>query len=168
MSVTSTQRGNTHATESLGFGFVASPELSSNLQLVLSDLVELHLQGKQAHWNIVGSNFRDLHLLLDEIVDAARDASDTIAERMRALYAVPDGRSETVSAMTSLPKLPAGEIDTHEAVELIRGRLIAVATRARAVHDAVDEQDPTSADLLHQVIETTEKFAWLIGAEHRA
>jgi len=168
MSVTSTQRGNTHATESLGFGFVASPELSSNLQLVLSDLVELHLQGKQAHWNIVGSNFRDLHLLLDEIVDAARDASDTIAERMRALHAVPDGRSETVVATTSLPKLPAGEIDTHEAVELIRGRLIAVATRARAVHDAVDEQDPTSADLLHQVIETTEKFAWLIGAEHRA
>jgi len=148
--------------------FEASPELAGNLQRVLVDLIELHLQGKQAHWNIVGSNFRDLHLLLDEIVDAARDASDTIAERMRALYAVPDGRSETVSSMTSLPKLPAGEIDTHEAVELIRGRLIAVATRARAVHDAVDEQDPTSADLLHQVIETTEKFAWLIGAEHRA
>jgi starvation-inducible DNA-binding protein len=165
MSVTSTQRGTA---EALGFGFVASPALSSNLQLVLSDLIELHLQGKQAHWNIVGSNFRDLHLLLDEIVDAARDASDTIAERMRALHAVPDGRSETVSALTSLPKLPAGEIDTHEAVELIRGRLIAVATRARAVHDAVDEQDPTSADLLHQVIDTTEKFAWLIGAEHRA
>jgi starvation-inducible DNA-binding protein len=35
--------------------------------------------------------FRDLHLQLDEIVDAARQASDTIAERMRALNAVPDG-----------------------------------------------------------------------------
>jgi starvation-inducible DNA-binding protein len=43
-----------------------------------------------------------------------------------------------------------------------------VATRARSVHDAVDEQDPTSADLLHQVIETTEKFAWLMGAENWA
>ena len=48
---------------------VASPTLGSNLQLVLADLIELHLQGKQAHWNIVGANFRDLHLLLDEIVD---------------------------------------------------------------------------------------------------
>jgi starvation-inducible DNA-binding protein len=169
MSVTHTrQRPAAHGPEAIGLGFVATPSLSSNLQLVLADLVELHLQGKQAHWNIVGSNFRDLHLLLDEIVSAARDASDTIAERMRALRAVPDGRAETVSATTSLPSLPSGEINTREAVELMAARLTAVATRARSVHDAVDEQDPTSADLLHQVIETTEKFAWLMGAENWA
>jgi starvation-inducible DNA-binding protein len=169
MSVTHTrQHPAAHGAEAIGLGFVATPSLSSNLQLVLADLVELHLQGKQAHWNIVGSNFRDLHLLLDEIVSSARDASDTIAERMRALRAVPDGRSETVSATTSLPSLPSGEIDTREAVELMAARLTAVATRARSVHDAVDEQDPTSADLLHQVIETTEKFAWLMGAENWA
>jgi starvation-inducible DNA-binding protein len=169
MSVThSRQHPAAHGPEAIGLGFVATPSLSSNLQMVLTDLVELHLQGKQAHWNIVGSNFRDLHLLLDEIVSSARDASDTIAERMRALRAVPDGRSETVSATTSLPSLPSGEIDTREAVELMAARLTAVATRARSVHDAVDEQDPTSADLLHQVIETTEKFAWLMGAENWA
>ena len=32
------------------------------------DLIELSLQGKQAHWNVDGHNFRDLHLQLDEIV----------------------------------------------------------------------------------------------------
>jgi starvation-inducible DNA-binding protein len=169
MSVTHTRnRSAARGPEAIDVGFVATPSLSSNLQLVLADLVELHLQGKQAHWNIVGSNFRDLHLLLDEIVSSARDASDTIAERMRALHAIPDGRSETVTATTSLPSLPSGEINTREAVELMAARLTAVATRARSVHDAVDEQDPTSADLLHQVIETTEKFAWLMGAENWA
>ena len=65
-----------------------------DLQTVLVDLIELHLQAKQAHWNVVGMNFRDLHLQLDSIVDTAREASDTIAERMRALDAVPDGRSD--------------------------------------------------------------------------
>ncbi|HEY2100961.1 MAG: starvation-inducible DNA-binding protein [Pseudonocardiales bacterium] len=167
MSVTHTRnRSAARGPEAIDVGFVATPSLSSNLQLVLADLVELHLQGKQAHWNIVGSNFRDLHLLLDEIVSSARDASDTIAERMRALHAIPDGRSETVTATTSLPSLPSGEINTREAVELMAARLTAVATRARSVHDAVDEQDPTSADLLHEVIETSEKFAWLMGAEN--
>ncbi|MDT7638404.1 MAG: starvation-inducible DNA-binding protein [Pseudonocardiales bacterium] len=167
MSVTHTRNGSAaRGPEAIDVGFVATPSLSSNLQLVLADLVELHLQGKQAHWNIVGSNFRDLHLLLDEIVSSARDASDTIAERMRALHAIPDGRSETVTATTSLPSLPSGEINTREAVELMAARLTAVATRARSVHDAVDEQDPTSADLLHEVIETSEKFAWLMGAEN--
>ena len=77
-------------------GFQASPQLVTSLQRVLVDLIELHLQGKQAHWNVVGTNFRDLHLQLDELVDFAREASDTIAERMRALDAVPDGRSDTV------------------------------------------------------------------------
>src|SRR6516165_5803679 len=98
--------------------FQASTELSSSLQRVLVDLIELHLQGKQAHWNVVGTNFRDLHLQLDELVDAAREASDTIAERMRALDAVPDGRSDTVAATTSLPQFPAGEQNTADEVGL--------------------------------------------------
>ena len=53
-------------------GFAASTTLSANLQKVLVDLIELALQGKQAHWNVVGTNFRDLHLQLDELVDLAR------------------------------------------------------------------------------------------------
>ena len=61
----------------------ASPTLTNNLQAVLADLIELHIQGKQAHWNIVGTNFRDLHLQLDEIVDAARQFADDMAERRR-------------------------------------------------------------------------------------
>ena len=73
--------------------FQGSPALRESMQKVLVDLIELHLQGKQAHWNLLGSNFRDLHLQLDEIVDAAREFSDEIAERMRAVYLVPDGRS---------------------------------------------------------------------------
>src|ERR1700760_3137385 len=85
--------------------FDAPPRLAENLQRVLVDLIELHLQGKQAHWNLVGTNFRDLHLQLDEIVDTAREASDTIAERMRALNALPDGRSDTVTAYTTLPAI---------------------------------------------------------------
>ena len=68
--------------------FQAPDTLVQNLQKVLVDLVELHLQGKQAHWNLVGTNFRDLHLQLDSIVDIAREAADMIAERMRALDAL--------------------------------------------------------------------------------
>src|SRR5271167_2814244 len=97
--------------------FDAPPSLPQNLQKVLVDLIELHLQGKQAHWNLVGTNFRDLHLQLDDIVDTAREASDTIAERMRALDAVPDGRSDTVVATTTVPNLPPGLLGVTETVE---------------------------------------------------
>jgi starvation-inducible DNA-binding protein len=148
-------------------GFKASKTLTESLQKVLVDLIELHLQGKQAHWNVVGKNFRDLHLQLDEIIDAAREFSDTIAERLRALHAVPDGRSDTVSATTTLPEYPGGEIDTAETVDLITVRLEAVVGTMRDVHDDVDEADPTSADLLHAIIERLEQYAWMVSAENR-
>ncbi|MBL3751240.1 DNA starvation/stationary phase protection protein [Mycobacteroides abscessus] len=147
--------------------FSASPTLSNNLQRVLVDLIELHLQGKQAHWNVVGTNFRDLHLQLDELVEFAREGSDTVAERMRALYAVPDGRSDTVAASTTLPHFPPYERSTADVVDLITVRVHAAVNTLRAVHDAVDEEDPTTADILHQLIDGLEKLAWLIASENR-
>lgn len=143
----------------------ASKELKDSLQAVLVDLIELGIQGKQAHWNVVGSNFRDLHLQLDEIIAVARAQSDVVAERMRALHALPDGRSETVTKSTTLEKFPPDQVDTKDVVGLISERLSAVANTARKVHDAVDEADPTSADILHVVIEKLEQFAWMVSAE---
>ena len=51
--------------ENAEHGFLASRLLTDSLQAVLVDLIELSLQGKQAHWNLVGPNFRDLHLQLN-------------------------------------------------------------------------------------------------------
>src|SRR5271167_490570 len=147
--------------------FDAPPSLPENLQRVLVDLIELHLQGKQAHWNVVGTNFRDLHLQLDEVVDAAREASDTIAERMRALDVVPDGRSDTVAATTTLPQFPAFEQNTADVVDLITTRVYVTVDTLRTVHDDVDAEDPSTADLLHQIIDSLEKLAWMIKSENR-
>lgn len=148
-------------------GFQASPELQASLQQVLVDVIELHLQGKQAHWNVVGTNFRDLHLQLDELVDFARAASDTVAERIRALRATPDGRTDTVAAGTTLPQFPPYEHGTAEVVDLISTRIYATVDTLRGVHDAVDAEDPTTADILHQLIDGLEKLGWLISSENR-
>jgi starvation-inducible DNA-binding protein len=148
-------------------GFRASEKLSDNLQRVLVDLIELASQGKQAHWNVVGKNFRDTHLQLDEIIEAARNFSDTVAERMRALHALPDGRSDTVAETTTLPEFPQGEIDTAEVVDLVTERLEATIGTCREVHDDVDVEDPTSADILHAILEALEQLAWMVSAENR-
>lgn len=142
----------------------ASQSLASNLQKVLTDLIELHVQGKQAHWNLVGTNFRDLHLQLDDIA-SARQFADRTAERMRALHALPDGRSSTVSGGTRLEQFPAGLTSTKDTVRLITARLEQTAKTLREVHDEVDAEDPTSADLLHAAITRLEQLAWMVNAE---
>lgn len=148
-------------------GFTASKKLTDNLQKVLVDLLELQMQGKQAHWNVVGKNFRDTHRVLDEIIEDARAFSDTVAERMRALHGVPDGRSDTVADTTTLPEYPTGEVDTARTVDLITERLEATIATVREVHDPVDDEDPTSADILHAILERLEQFAWMVSAENR-
>jgi len=147
--------------------FQATPQLGGHLQQLLVDLTDLHLQGKQLHWNVVGKNFRDTHLVLDEVVEAARDFSDTVAERMRAIYITPDGRAATVAAKTTLPGVPSEEVDTAETVDLITAALYATAATARRIHDDVDAEDPTTADILHTVLERLEQLAWMIDSENR-
>lgn len=144
----------------------ASKTLGDNLQAVLADLIELHLQGKQAHWNVVGKNFRDLHLQLDEIIADARIFTDQLAERMRALHAVPDGRSETIAKTTSLEPFPMGLVDTKDTVGLVVELLEGTVKTMRDVHDQVDEEDPVTADILHGFIEKLEQYAWMVNAEN--
>jgi len=155
------------AEENAEKGFAASQKLSEDLQRVLVDLIELSLQGKQVHWNVVGTNFRDTHLQLDEIIEASRVFADTVAERMRALHALPDGRSDVVAETTTLPECPQGEIATHDAIDLMTERLDGVAATCREVHDQVDEEDPTSADILHAILERIEQLSWMVSAENR-
>lgn len=144
----------------------ASPTLTDNMQAVLVDLIELHLQGKQAHWNVVGKNFRDMHLQLDEIIDDARAFADEMAERMRALHAVPDGRSVAVAEGTKIQPFPSGLVSTKDTVGLVVNMLNAAVKTMRDVHDQIDEEDPTTADLLHGFIGKLEQYAWMVDAEN--
>ncbi|GAA1977247.1 DNA starvation/stationary phase protection protein [Isoptericola halotolerans] len=144
----------------------ASEKLHAHLQRVLVALVDLHVQGKQAHWNVTGRGFRDLHLQLDELVDVAREHSDTVAERIRALQAVPDGRTETVATATDLSPYPAGLLSVGDTVDAIVERLAQTVDLVREVHDDVDAEDPTSADLLHEITADLEKQAWMISSEN--
>lgn len=158
----STKRQNTES------GFEAPARLRKSMQLVLVDVINLSLVGKQLHWNIIGQNFRDLHRNLDEVVGIAREATDVIAERMRALHAVPDGRAAVVAAQSALDEVPEGEILTHDAIELMVQAIDTTVGTMREVHDGVDEDDPTTADILHEFIAKLEQQSWFIGAELRS
>lgn len=157
----------TATTPSITLAFTASAALSDSLQRVLTDLIALELVGKQAHWNIVGPNFRDLHLNLDEVVAIAREGGDEVAERMRAVNATPDGRPATVAAATSVPAAPEGEILTSEGVAYIVSAIEAVVATLRGVDEQVDEEDPTSSGIIEDLIGKLEQQAWFISAEVR-
>src|SRR5690606_41443663 len=95
-------------------------EVTANvLQSTLVDLIDLSLVAKQAHWNVVGPNFRSVHLQLDELVSAARTYTDSVAERANAIGVSPNGKAKTVAGATGLTEDPGDWQGTNATVDAI-------------------------------------------------
>lgn len=135
------------------------------LQDALADLVDLSLLGKQAHWNVVGRHFRELHLQLDELVDTARGYVDDVAERASALGISPDGRASTVAAHSGLPDFSEGYVPDARVVELIVSALDTSVRRLREHIRATETADPVTQDLFIQVAAGLEKARWMFQAQ---
>ncbi|MFF7891633.1 Dps family protein [Streptomyces sp. NPDC007907] len=136
------------------------------LQDTLVDLLGLSLVGKQAHWNVVGPRFRSIHLQLDDVVTAARDFADTVAERSAALGVPPDGRPETVAKGFTLPAPQEGWVRDSDAVQVMVDALQDAVARLRERIDATEKADPVTQDLLIGITAELEKQRWMFDAEN--
>jgi starvation-inducible DNA-binding protein len=143
----------------------AQQTVGAALQDSVADFVDLSLTAKQWHWNVVGSNFREAHLHLDELVDLARTFTDEVAERAATLGVSPDGRAETVAKDSGLPTTEEGwrkvEDVNHAVVETLE-RLIG---RMRERIAATGEPDPVTQDLLIAQTAKLEQAHWMWQAK---
>jgi starvation-inducible DNA-binding protein len=139
--------------------------IGAELQSVLVILIDLSLLGKQAHWNIVGRNFRSLHLQLDELIDAWRLAADAVAERAVALGYQPDGRAATVAARSELGSLPEGQLLDGDVVVAFTALLTDAVGAIRARMDRLEDVDAVTADILHGVVAGLEENLWMVRVQ---
>ena len=139
-------------------------QVSDDLQDTLVELLDLALQGKQAHWNVTGVNFRAIHLQLDEMIDEYRAWSDTVAERIVALGLPPDGRAGTIARAEAFSAFPTGFLTDEKVLSAFTDRLTVFAQRARQRMDRMGESDAVSQDILIDVVGGAEKQLWMLRA----
>src|SRR5438067_11166777 len=72
----------------------------------LADAIDLMHQAKPAHWNVKGPNFIALHKLFDEIVDAAEEYMDLLAERVVQLGGTAEGTIQMAAQRSALKEYP--------------------------------------------------------------
>ncbi|GII76090.1 DNA starvation/stationary phase protection protein [Sphaerisporangium rufum] len=135
------------------------------LQGTVIDLLDLSLTGKQAHWNLIGRNFRALHLQLDEIVATARTYADSAAERAVAIGVNPDGRAATIARDSRIGGLDAGYIEDGKVVSAFTDILGGIIGRMRERVQVTEEADPISQDLLIEITQELEKHHWMVQAQ---
>jgi starvation-inducible DNA-binding protein len=144
----------------------ADKEITGNaLQATLVDLVDLSLIAKQAHWNVVGSNFRSAHLQLDELVNTARQYVDEVAERANAIGISPNGKAKTVVESSGVPEYPDNWQSVESTVAAIVDILSALIERLRARIDETDKSDLVTQDLLIEITRALEEAHWMWQAQ---
>ncbi|GAA5196484.1 DNA starvation/stationary phase protection protein [Rugosimonospora acidiphila] len=164
-STPASERNVIRPTKANGLVNVDVSAVGNDLQDTLVELTDLHLRAKQAHWNVVGRHFRQVHLHLDELTDEMRGAADLVAERAVSIGYPVDGRPSTVAKSTPLPEFPAGQVVDDEVVALITEALADVCGSVRKRVEHTDELDPATQDLLIEVLQTLEKQHWMFAAQ---
>ena len=144
----------------------ADKEITGNaLQATLVDLVDLSLIAKQAHWNVVGSNFRSAHLQLDELVNTARQYVDEVAERANAIGVSPNGKAKTVVESSGVPEYPDNWQSVESTVAAIVDILATLIERLRRRIDETDKSDLVTQDLLIEITRALEEAHWMWQAQ---
>jgi starvation-inducible DNA-binding protein len=143
-------------------------QLHRDLQVILVELMRLALDGKQAHWQVIGDHFVPVHRQLDTLVEDARRWADLVAERAVTLKLPVDGRAETVARSSNEATFPDGWVLDRTVIDLMAGRVEAVAEEIRARLVAIGEADLPTQDVVLEVLQGLEKHQWMLRTQHFA
>ena len=131
----------------------------------LADSFDLMSQVKQAHWNVKGSDFWQLHKLFDEVAERATEWVDEFAERVTALGGYATGTVRMAAASSSLPEFPTGITESMDYVRAVAERLAAFTNSARTASDQTDKLgDADTADLFTEVSRCADKYLYFLEA----
>lgn len=134
----------------------------------LADLADLYSQSKQAHWNVKGIEFYQLHELFDDLAESIFGFIDIIAERAVQLGGEALGTTRQAANASTLPEFPAELTDSQPYVEALAERFGQFATSTRqAIDTATNAGDASTADLFIDVSRVVDKGLWFLEAHLR-
>ncbi|GGF69502.1 DNA starvation/stationary phase protection protein Dps [Alteromonas lipolytica] len=127
-------------------------------------LIDLQLTLKHIHWNVVGPNFIGVHEMLDPQVDAVREMTDTIAERIATLGGVPVGTPKSIVDRRRWDDYPVGKglvVDHLKALDKV---YVGVNEDHRSAIASLADLDPVSEDMITGQLAQLEQFQWFVRA----
>ncbi|MEP6557794.1 MAG: DNA starvation/stationary phase protection protein [Burkholderiales bacterium] len=134
------------------------------LQQTLTELQQLQLQLKQAHWNVSGTLFYPLHLLLQEHYEGAAKYADRVAERLQAIGVSSDGRANTIIRTSKIPEIQGGFFDDAQVLLWFTRHYKTVSDEIGQGIKATNDSDPTTSNLLQEVQGVIDKYQWQMRA----
>jgi starvation-inducible DNA-binding protein len=146
----------------------ARAKLVAILNQQLANVSDLYSQTKQAHWNVRGPEFYQLHKLFDDLAEPLEEPIDVIAERAVTLGGVALGTVRAAAKGSELAEFPL----VPGAMDYAKALAQRFATVANSVRQAIDDTDKLgdadTADLFTQLSRELDKSVYFLEAHFRA
>src|ERR1700688_4459610 len=114
-------------------------EVIELLNKSLATTMDIWTQVKQAHWNVKGKDFYQLHLLFDEIAGDLPEQIDTLAERVTTLGGVAMGTARMAASGSVLPEYPIEAINGEDHLKALTDRYAKFCKHLREGINKTDE-----------------------------
>lgn len=135
------------------------------LNQTLAATSDLKTQAKQAHWNVKGTDFYQLHLLFDELAGELEEFIDLVAERITALGGYAFGTARAAASNSILPEYALDILDGKDHVTALSDRYAIYAKHLREAIAKTDELDDLdTADLYTEISRAIDKRLWFLEA----
>ncbi len=135
------------------------------LNLRLAATLDLYTQTKQAHWNVKGTDFFQLHELFDQLAAHVFEFIDTIAERATALGGYAAGTARMAAQSSDLPEYPREAVDGRQHLDALIDRFSRYTAENRKALDAAqNDDDQATADLFTEIARAVDKDLWFLEA----
>lgn len=169
----STKNGSDPLSRKFETGVDLPAEVRSAMIILLNEQLaanfDLQSQVKQAHWNVKGIHFYQLHLLFDELAGRLAELTDEIAERVTAIGGYATGTVRMATDNSTLPEIPVDINAGADYVQALVDRYSIHGSNLRAGIDAADAAgDADTADLLTEASRIVDKDLWFLQAHLQA
>lgn len=134
------------------------------LKKFLADSYILYLQTHNFHWNVTGSNFRELHLMFEEHYTELAVAVDDIAERIRSLDFAAPGTYKAFSLLSSIKEVEGVPTASEMVSILTKSHEQVIRTAREVLKIAQESEDESTASLVSDRMRIHEKTAWMLRA----
>ena len=140
-------------------------EIITILNKTLAATLDLKTQNKQAHWNVKGMDFYQLHELFDEMAGELEEYVDMVAERVTALGGTALGTARIAASDSILPEYDLDAVGGADHVAALADRYSAYGKHVREAIDTTDDLgDADTADLYTEISRTIDKRLWFLEA----
>ena len=135
------------------------------LNKTLAATLDLKTQTKQAHWNVKGSDFLQLHELFDAMSGELEEYVDMVAERITALGGTALGTARVAASESILSEYPLDAVGGIEHITALADRYGAYGKHVREAIDITgDLGDADTSDMYTEISRTIDKRLWFLEA----